>query len=212
MLNRITQGLLALILMPLLAHSVQAAEFKEGVHYTQLPQAVRTADPSKVEVVEMFGYWCPHCNNFERYLEPWKRQQDSAVDFKHVPVVFRGNQEEFARAYYVAKELGVEAQAHPQLFNMIHRQRQWIDNKTQLGQFFAGLGVSQEAFDKVYGSMMINSQMNLGRKRAGEYRISGVPSMIVNGKYLVTAEQAGGQRQMLEVVDHLVAKEKAALQ
>jgi len=211
MLSRVKLSLLALILAPLVVMSVQAAEFKEGVHYTQLPQAVRTADPSKVEVVEMFGYWCPHCNNFERYLAPWKRQLDAGVDFKHVPVVFRPNQEEFARAYYIAKSLGVEEQAHPQLFNLIHGQRQWINNQQQLGQFFAGLGVSEEAFNKAYGSFGINSQMNLGRKKTGEYRISGVPSMVVNGKYLVTAEKAGGQRQMLEVVDYLVAQEKAAL-
>ncbi|HEY5717502.1 MAG TPA: thiol:disulfide interchange protein DsbA/DsbL, partial [Motiliproteus sp.] len=199
------------VLLPLLAFSAHAAEFKEGVHYTQLPQPVRTADPSKVEVVEMFGYWCPHCNSFERYLGPWKRKQGAEVDFKHVPVVFRPNQEEFARAYYVAKDLGVEEEAHPQLFKMIHLQRRWINNQTELGQFFADLGVSQEAFEKSYRSFAINSQMSLGRKKASEYRISGVPSMIVNGKYLVTAEKAGGQRQMLEVVDFLVEQEKAAL-
>ncbi|WP_210398264.1 thiol:disulfide interchange protein DsbA/DsbL [Motiliproteus sediminis] len=210
MLNWLKRSAMALVMIPLLSTTALAADFKEGVHYTKLPKEVRTADPSKVEVVEMFGYWCPHCNNFERYLGPWKKQQDDSVDFKHIPVVFRGNQEEFARAYYVAKALEVEEQAHPQLFNLIHRQRQWINNKEQLGQFFAGLGVSADDFDKAYSSFAINSQMNWGRKKAGEYRISGVPSMVVNGKYLVTAEKAGGQRQMLEVVDFLVAKEKAA--
>lgn len=200
-----------LMLLPLLALNVQAEEYKEGVHYSTLPQPVRTQDPSKVEVVEMFGYWCPHCNHFERYVEPWRKQQPDYVDFRPIPVVFRPNQTEAAKAYYVAKALGVEEEIHPMMFNQYHRLRQPVTSKEQLAEVFASIGVSADDFEKAYGSFAVNSQMGLGRKKAKEYHITGVPSMIVNGKYLVTAEQAGSQEAMLKVVEFLINKEKAAL-
>ncbi len=191
--------------------TVQAQEFTEGVHYTVLSKPVRTQDPTKVEVVELFGYWCPHCNNFERYLGPWKAKAPEYVDFKHYPVVFRGNQTEFAKAYFVAKAVGVEDEAHPALFNLIHRQRGWINSGEELGEFFADLGVESKVFAKAYGSFSLNSQLNMAKRKAREYQLQGVPAMVVNGKYRITADQAGSQANMLKVVDYLVEKEKAAL-
>ncbi len=211
MLKKLLPMGLALLMMPLLALSVQAAEFKQGVHYTKLPQAVRTQNPAKVEVVEVFGYWCPHCDKFERYLGPWKQQKPDHVDFKHLPMIFRPNQTEFAKAYYVAEALGKTEQAHPALFSLIHRQRGWINTKEQLAEFFAGYGVNEADFNKAYGSFSINSQLNLSKKKAREYGIKGVPAMVVNGKYLVSAQGAGSQKAMLDVVDYLVAQEKSAL-
>ncbi len=211
MLKKFLSASFALLLLPFMAMPLQAAEFKEGVHYTKLPKVVRTQDPAKVEVVEVFGYWCPHCSKFERYLGPWKQQLPEDVDFKHLPVVFRPNQTEFAKAYYVAKALGNSEDVHPALFSLIHQQRGWINNKQQLATFFADFGVSETDFNKAYGSFSINSQLSLGKKKAREYSIRGVPSLVVNGKYLVNAETAGSQRGMLEVVDFLVAQERVAL-
>lgn len=211
MLKKLLPMGLALLLLPLLAVSVQAEGFKEGVHYTKLPQPVRTQNPAKVEVVEAFGYWCPHCDRFERYLEPWKLKKPEYVDFKRIPIIFRPNQTEFAKAYFVAEALGKTEQAHPALFSLIHRQRSWINTKEQLAEFFAGFNVGEVDFNKAYSSFSINSQLNLSKKKAREYGIKGVPSMVVNGKYLVDAQAAGSQKKMLEVVNYLVAQEKAAL-
>ncbi len=208
MLRLLQRALLTLVLLPALA---VAAEYQEGTHYTRLSKEVRTQFPDKVEVVEMFGYWCPHCNNFERYLAPWKKRLPEHVDFKAIPVIFRPNQEEFAKAYYVSRALELGTEAHQALFDKIHRQRGWINNKEDLQAFFADFGVTEEAFDKAYSSFALKSQMSLGESRARNYQIKGVPAMVVNGKYLVTAESAGSQREMLKVVDFLVEKEKAAL-
>ena len=213
MMKRLLSLGMALLMVPMMGLSLQAQaqSYQEGEHYQRLSKAVRTQDPSRVEVVEVFGYWCPHCNNFERYLGPWKKQQPEHVDFKHMPVIFRPNQAEFAKAYYVAQTLGVEHEAHPALFSLIHQQRGWINNKEQLGEFFAGFGVSEADFAKAYGSFALNSQINRGKKKAREYQIRGVPAMVVNGKYLINAEMAGSQKEMLAIVDFLVEKEKALL-
>ncbi len=211
MLKKMWFQSVALLLLPLLALSVQAQEFEEGKHYTKLSQVVRTQDPGRVEVVEVFGYWCPHCSDFERYLGPWKQQQPESVDFKHLPAVFSPKQAEFAKAYYISVTLGLEHETHPALFSLIHQQRSWINNKEQLAKFFADFGVSDADFNKAYGSFSLSSKFNLGKRKAAEYQIKGVPSMVVNGKYLVTAGTAGSHKKVLEVVDYLVAQEQAKL-
>ncbi|MFT5720905.1 MAG: thiol:disulfide interchange protein DsbA [Motiliproteus sp.] len=208
--NLLSQGF-ALLLLPFLAMPLQAQEFVEGQHYSRLQQTVRTQDPSKVEVVEVFGYWCPHCNDFERYMNPWKETLSESVDLKHLPVVFSPKQAEFAKAYYVSVALGVEQETHPALFSLIHQQRSWINTREQLGAFFVDFGVSEADFNRAYGSFALNTQLSLGKKKATEYKITGVPSMIVNGKYVVTAGSAGSQKAMLDVVDYLVAQEQETL-
>ena len=48
------------------------------------------------------------------------------------------------------------------------------------------------------------------RAKSSGYGITGVPTMIVNGKYRIDGQSAGGNSEMLKVVDFLVAKELAA--
>ena len=43
------------------------------------------------------------------------------------------------------------------------------------------------------------------------YEVTGVPTMVVNGKYRIDGKMAGGNKEMLEVVDFLVAKERELL-
>lgn len=186
-----------------------AADYQAGVHYKVLPKEVRTADPSKVEVVEMFGYWCPHCSRLEPVIGPWKKNLSDDVLFNPIPVVFRKNQVEVAKAYYIAKTLGVLDKAHQGMFDMIHKQNQMPRDKEQLARFFKSYGVSDKDFDKAYKSFATNSALASGRKKAADYQISSVPTMIVNGKYVVTPA-VGGHKAMLDVVDYLVEQERLA--
>lgn len=187
-----------------------AADYQPGVHYKVLDKPVRTADPAKVEVVEMFGYWCPHCDRFETHLQPWKKKLGDGVLFQPVPVVFRPNQIEVAKAYFIAESLGVLDQTHSGMFNMIHRQNKMPAKREQLFEFFEDYGVSKADFDKVYDSFALNSSMSLANKKARDYRLTGVPTLIVNGKYVVTGNSAGGHEGMINVVNHLIEKEKAS--
>lgn len=189
-----------------------AAEYQAGVHYKVLPKEVRTADPSKVEVVEMFGYWCPHCNDLESEVSHWKDQLSDDVLFNPIPVVFRKNQTEVAKSFYIAKSLGVLEQAHQGMFDMIHKQGKMPLNRDQLARFFKSYGVSDKDFEKAYTSFATNSALAAGRKKAVDYQIGSVPTMIVNGKYLVPVQAVGGHKTMLDVVDYLVDQELKAKQ
>ncbi|MBY4678682.1 thiol:disulfide interchange protein DsbA/DsbL [Marinobacterium arenosum] len=197
------------MLMPLVALAEES--FQAGKHYIELPQAVKTADPAKVEVVEMFGYPCPHCNSFEPVLHSWEQKVAGDVDFKRIPVVFGRSWEPFARAYYTAELMKVLDKTHQATFSAVHVERRRLRSQEDLAELYGKLGVDSDKFNKYFNSFAVNAKLNQGNSKARSYEITGVPSLVVNGKYRVTAASAGGQAKMLEVVNFLIEKERKAL-
>lgn len=197
----------AALMMPLWA---QAADtFIEGKHYVKLDTPVRTADASKVEVVEMFGYPCPHCNTFEPSLEVWEKKAADDVDFKRVPVVFGRSWEPMARAYYTSELMKTLDKTHKATFNAVHVERRRFRSQDDLAEFYGNLGVDAAKFNKYFNSFAVNAKLKQGDSRVRGYGVEGVPTMVVNGKYRITGHMAGGQAKMLEVVNFLVEKERA---
>jgi|SRR5690554_2764443 thiol:disulfide interchange protein DsbA len=187
-----------------------AQEYREGEHYFALPQPVKTVADDKVEVVEAFGYACPHCNTFEPLLGHWRKQQADDVAFVGLPVVFGRSWEPLARAYYVAELSDKVEETHQAMFDAIHLQRKRFTSVDALADFYAPLGIAPEEFNKLYNSFAVNMKLKQGDSKLRGYEIDGVPAMVVNGKYRVTAASAGGHKQMLEVVDYLVERERTA--
>lgn len=185
-----------------------SAEYTAGVHYAKLPFAVKTANPAKVEVVEVFGYPCPHCNSFEPLLKNWHKKAEGNVDFQRIPVVFGRSWEPFARAYYTSELMKGLDKTHEATFNAVHVERRRLRKQEDFSEFYSSLGLNGAKFGKYFNSFAVNAKMKQGDARARGYEITGVPSMVVNGKYRVTAQMAGGQVEMLKVVDYLVNKEK----
>ncbi len=207
MLKSLASAALAIGLAFSTAH---AADYVAGKDYIELPTAVKTSDPTRVEVTEMFGYPCPHCNSFEPLLSTWEKKQDD-INFQRVPVVFGRSWEAPARAYYTAELLDKVDETHQAMFDAIHIQRKRLNSVEAMANFYASLGVDKEKFEKTYNSFAVNMKLNQGDSKVRSYQVDGVPSMVVNGKYRVTAGTAGGQANMLDVVDFLVAKEQAAM-
>lgn len=202
--------LMGAVLAMTLSFTVNAAEFEAGKHYIEIPTPVKTEDASKVEVTEMFGYPCPHCNSFEPMLNAWHKSQADDVDFKRIPVVFGRSWEPLARAYYTAELLNAVEQTHQGMFDAVHLHRKRFKDMNDLADYYADMGVDKAKFEKVFNSFAVNMKLNQGDSKARGYQVDGVPSMVVNGKYRVTAGTAGGQKEMLDVVNYLIEKERAA--
>lgn len=199
--------------LPLIACAEQAAGdmFKAGKDYIVLEEPVKTRDPNKVEVVELFWYGCAHCYTFEPMLEKWAAEVPDDVDFWQSPAMWREVMVVHARAFYAAKTLGVLDKMHMPLFKALNVERRKLASEQELADFFAEHGVDPEKFKKAYNSFSVSSGVRLADSRARSYKITGTPEIVVNGKYRVDARMAGGQKQMLKITDFLVAKERAAL-
>lgn len=192
--------------------SLMGERFVAGTHYEVLEIEVDTRDDTKVEVVEMFSYACIHCFNFDPYVKSWDARQPADVDFHPVPAIFNPDWEKLAQAFYTAEALGVTDQVHERMFEGIHTKNEDLRQPELVAGIFSDLAeISEADFNAAYNSFSVRSRVQQAKALVRAYRITGVPTMIVNGKYRIDGRMAGGNAKMIEVVDFLIAKERDAL-
>lgn len=195
----------------LAAAPTRAEDLAEGIDYVTLAAPQPTSDPQKIEVVELFSYTCPHCFHFEPMLHEWVAAQPKDVVFVRIPAVFRPSWEPLARAYYTAEMLGVLDKIHLPLFKAIHEQKQNLESEDALAKFFVAQGVDEKQFRDTYKSFGVAAKINRAKQMQQRYGINGVPTLVINGKYRTSANEAGGHDGMLSVAGKLIAQERTAM-
>lgn len=198
---------LLIVIMTLFAIGLaNAREFDEGFEYISIKPPVPTNSGDKIEVVEMFWYGCPHCFQFEPYLQKWLKHKPANVKFVRIPATFRPLWKLHARAFYTAEILGIGEKLHKPFFDAYHLERNRLDSEKAIRAFFVKHGVKGSEFDDVFHSFAVETRLARAVDLGGRYGIDGVPSIIVNGKYR-TYKRITGHANMLEVVDYLIRKE-----
>ena len=201
--------LLLLALSPLAVMAAPAAPLVEGTDYTVLATPGTFAPAAgKIEVVEVFGYTCPHCAHFEPSLEAWAKKLPKDVRFTPVPAAFGGPWDSFARAYYAAEEVGVAKRSHADMFKALH-----VDGSLpmqnispdELATFYSQYGVEPARYIAALKSEAVDKKLDTARDFAKRTGIPGTPSIIVNGKYLVTGKTFEDQ---LRIASALIARER----
>ncbi len=175
--------------------------------YTNIIPAQPT-QTDKIEVVEVFWYGCPHCYDFEPHVKKWLETMPDDVEFRRMPGIFNKNWVGHARAYYTAEKLGVLDKVHTPLFEALHKERKRIFSESEIKDFFVSQGVDGDEFTRVYNSSEIETKFKQAFLMGQRYKITGVPAVIVNGKYMTSASQAGSFENILKTIDELVAKER----
>jgi thiol:disulfide interchange protein DsbA len=198
-----------LFLLPFTAGAEEAAQaYVEGTHYERIPEPVRTSDPTKIEVAEVFWYGCVHCYHFEPLIAKWRQAQPADVSFLRSPAMWNKPMAIHAQAFYAAQALGVLDKLHEPLFVALNVERRKLDTEDELAAMFATYGVADADFRKAFNSFGVQASVKQADARARSYRITGTPELVVSGKYRISARTAGGPEDMLKVVDFLVAKER----
>ena len=215
MLNRtLLISLMALIAPMTLSAPIAAENYVEGVHYEAIDIPVKTGlegeQPLKVEVVEVFSYMCIHCYSFDPLLKLWEQNKAEQAVFNRLPAVFSADWELMARAFYTAEILDVSEQMHEPLFEAIHKQPKNLrDEDIMAALFLEHAEIPAAEFTESFNSFFVRSRVMQARAKGRAYGITGVPVMIVNGKYRVGGRKAGSNEAMLDVVDFLVRRELA---
>lgn len=179
--------------------------------YLELNPPRPTQDPAKVEVIEFFWYGCPHCFRFDPYLEEWAKGKPAEVVFKRQPVIFGANWAPQARAYFTAEVLGVVDKIHKDFFNAMHVEKKPMASEEELAEFFAAHGIGREAFKNAFHSFAVDMRMRQAEAIGADYGITGVPALVVNGKYAITGQTAKSYAKMIEVLKTLVDRERQRL-
>ena len=206
MIKRWLMGIAALMLVSGSAFAQSA--FIDGTDYQTISPEVKTSQPDKIVVTEVFWYGCPHCFRFEPYVERWSASLPDGVIFEQVPSSLNPRWTEHARAYYAFDMMNVLDQTHKALFDAIHLKRQRLNSLDTLAEFVSDLGLDEKLFRENYFSFPVETQIRKNIQKEKRYGHRGVPAVIVNGKYRTAQYFTGSQETLLEVLDMLVEKER----
>jgi len=200
----------ALATLSLFGVAAQAAEIQAGKQYVELNSPVPVATPGKIEVVELFWYGCPHCYHFESTINPWVAKLPADVNFVRIPAMFGGLWNVHGQLFITLETMKVKPEVHKAVFDAYHKDGKKLATPEEMAEFLAGQGLDKEKFLSTYNSFAVQGQVEKAKKLAMAYQITGVPVLIVNGKYRFDIGSAGGPEKALDVADQLIAKERAA--
>ncbi len=181
------------------------AQSNQGYAVVDPPQP--TKDASKVEVLEFFWFGCPHCYAFEPTINRWAEDIPEHVSFVREAPPLNPSWEGHSRAYYAAEALGVTQQFFEPMFDAIHVGRRPLRDPKRIAEFAGELGLDADKFYKAMTSFTVESGIKRAMNLAYHSGVTGVPSMLINGRYRTGASLAGGNDGVIRVIDALVDEE-----
>jgi len=209
-----------LCLITLLGCWLTAVAFEEGKHYQRLSEESvlkntfakallkEAKTRNEVQVLEFFSYACNWCYKLDPAIEKWKQNVPKYVDFQHVPVEFHPAWSLFSKAYYAQKQLDILGKTHAALFEAV--QTDAIQPSEEgIVNFFVAQGIAKEKIMQALNSTETHRQQGWAAAIAQAYRITSVPTFIVQGKkgiFLSSVSLAGSEEDLLKVMDELIKK------
>ena len=178
----------------------------EGKQYVRLPQAAPVSAPAgKVEVVEFFWYGCGHCNDFEPTLAAWVAKLPADVVFRRVPVAFRENPfGNHQRLFYALEAMGLVSSLHAKVFRAIHAEGQTLDKPETIAAFMTRQGVDAAKFMAMFNSFAVQTKCKQARTLADAYKIDGVPTLGLAGRYFTSVSLNGNPERTLATTNFLI--------
>lgn len=191
------------------------AKWTPGLNFTQLPSPQPTSvKPGKVEVLEVFWYGCGHCYALDPTLEEWKKTKPAYVEFVRIPVMWGLPHKQHARLYYTLMALN-RLDLHSKVFDAIHKDHNLMmaqsdaEARAQQLAFCKSNGISEQDFNQAYDSPAVQANVDRAQEATYRYGVSGVPLIIVNGKYTTDVGMAGSDNaKLVAIINDLAASEK----
>jgi protein dithiol oxidoreductase (disulfide-forming) len=189
-------------------------KYKEGVNYARLvPTQPTMGGADKIEVAEFFWYGCPHCYDLEPLVAQWLQDKPANVRFVWIPAMWNNILVLHAQLYYTEEVLernGVikdPAAFRAAVFQEYHRRGNRLASQDVIQRFFERFDVSADEFNRTWSSFEVAQKLRVAQDLGRRYSISGVPTIVVNGKYRTGGREAGGYPNLFDVVNELVARE-----
>lgn len=184
----------------------QGQKIEEGFDYRILPIAQPVDVKGKVEVIEFFWYGCPHCYDFEPELSSWVKRQPKDVVFKRVPVAFRDDFMPHSQLFYALEAMGKGDALNEKVMYAMHKENKRLLTEPEIADWVASQGIDRNTFLATYRSFAVISKARAARQMAEAYRIDGVPTIVMQGKYVTSPSIAGTKAKAIIVMDYLEEK------
>lgn len=200
-------ALLAVVCAAFWFPGAAAAQLAEGRDFTRLNPPL-APDRHKIEVVEFYWFGCPHCFNLDPLIGAWARRLPEDVVFRRVPAVFPDKRwVPGARLHYALAAMNLLERLHPAVFSAIHVERKRLDKEDVLFDWVAAQSIDVEAFRGAWNSFGVMTQVRQAMELTRRAGLSGVPAVIVDGRYqAVTPERFG---DLMPLLDQLVERARA---
>jgi len=195
------------VVLVLMINGAAFASVEAGRDYTVLMPTQPTSG-EKIEVLEFFFYGCSHCFNLHPRLIEWEKGMPKDVELTYVPTIFRENMESMARTFYALETLGKLNQLHEPLYRAWNVENQQLFEEAQIADFVASKGVDRAKFLAAFNSFSMQSKVTRAKQMTRSYRITGTPTLIVNGKYSISGLQPNDSIRVLKEVIEMARKEQ----
>ena len=186
--------------------SAQSPKIEEGFDYRILPVAQPVESKGKVEVIEFFWYGCPHCYDFEPELNAWLKRQAKDVTFRKVPVAFRDDFMPHSQLFYALESMGKGEAMNDKVMYAMHKENKRLMTENEIADWIASQGIDRNTFLATYRSFAVISKARAARQMADAYRIDGVPTIVMQGRYVTSPSIAGTKAKAIAVMEHLEQK------
>ena len=188
------------------AAKAQGAAPTEGRDYVRLNAPVAVPAGGKIDVIEFFSYGCPLCYTFEPMLEQWIKRLPPDVAFRRIPATFNAPFEGYAKLYYALEALDLAESLHKRVFAAIHVQRQRLDKDADVAAFVSANGGDGAKVVEAYKSFGVATKVRQAKQAADAYKIDGVPTLGVHGRWFTSGSLTGGNDKALVVADYLIQR------
>ena len=190
-----------------LAAVAQGRKPVDGQEYLTLDKPVNVDAPKgKIDFIEFFSYGCPHCAHFEPTFAKWLKDVPKDVVVRRVPVGFQPAWVPFQNLYYVLEALGKIDELHGKVFQSVHGERSMAPTVDSMADWAARNGIPKPKFLEYYNSFSLQSKVKRATQTHELFRISGVPSFGVAGRFYIDGELAKSMERALEVCDYLMGE------
>ena len=181
--------------------------FRSGKDYITLDRPVATdAGKGKIEVLEFFWYSCPHCNQFEPAFEQWVKNAPKDVVVRRVPVAFRDDFVPQQRLYYTLEAMNLVEKMHIRVFTAIHGEKLMLNSDASVLAWAEKQGIDKAKFAETYKSFGVATKAKRAVQLQNDFKIEGVPSLGVAGRFYIDGTLAGSMPRALQVADALIAQ------
>lgn len=186
--------------------SFAAAEQSKDYKLLNPPQPVST---KKIEVLEFFFYGCSHCFHLHPQLSAWEKTMPKDVELIYVPTIFRDSWEPMARTFYALESLGQLHQLHDALYKAWNVDNDVLSEEAKIQGFVTQRGVDRAKFSAAYNSFSMQSKVVRAKQMIRSYGIASTPTLVVDGKYLITGLQPADTIRVLNEVIEMARKERS---
>jgi thiol:disulfide interchange protein DsbA len=185
----------------------QAALFKSGKDFLTLDRPLATeAGAGKVEVIEFFWYSCPHCHAFEPAFGQWVKNAPKDVVVRRIPVSFRDDFAPQQRLFFTLEALNLLDSLHVKVFHAVHVEKQPLNTDASILAWAQKQGVDKAKFEETYKSFGVASKLKRAVQLQNEFKVEGVPSLGIAGRYYTDGSLAGNMDRALKVAESLIAQ------